>query len=73
MSPFVFCQALLDLRAGLLSAVAVLFLHQPDQPVALAGYFVEVMVGDMPPFLFDLASDLFPFALKDVSIHCRSA
>lgn len=49
---------------GLLFGVAVLLRDAPYQLVTLAGYFVEVVIGEIPPPFLDFTSDLLPLPCK---------
>src|SRR5262245_56056436 len=65
----VLVEAAVDFGFGLLFGVAVPRLHAPYQLVTLAGYFVEVVIGEIAPPFLDFTSELLPLPFKNIRVH----
>lgn len=62
---------ILDLLLNLVFRDAVGFLDLASQLIALAGNHIEVIVGELAPLGFYLATVLLPISCNDVPIHIK--
>src|SRR5947199_10700016 len=60
---------LVDFRFRLLSSYSVLLLQLSGELVALAGYCVQVVIGQFTPAFLGRAFQLLPFAFNLVPVH----
>lgn len=51
-------------------AEAIAFLQLAFELFAAARDLVEIVIGEMTPFLLHLAFDLFPISFDSIPIHC---
>src|SRR5438132_12286466 len=62
-------QPSVDLALGLVLGEAVTLLQSSGQFLALALDHIEVIVGELAPFLLNLALELLPVAFDTIPIH----
>jgi hypothetical protein len=58
-------------RAPLSPSSIGAFLNLAFKLFALAGNFVEIIIGKMTPLLLDLAFELLPVSFDAIPIHCK--
>src|SRR5713226_5634782 len=61
-------QQLLELAFGLLLGQPVLLLQEPQQLFPLTGDLIQLVVGQLAPFLLHFAFELFPASLKAIPV-----
>jgi hypothetical protein len=62
----VFAQEFVDLLLGFRFGVAILFLKQAEQLVALAGELIQFIVGEFAPPRLGFATSLLPHSLENI-------